>query len=135
KMGRVNCQSGKPSSHSVAAVAFGIASPAFAQQFSLRAAHYFKRDHPWNKGLTFFAKRVDDESKGRVKIDIFNGGILGSEAQALQFVKDGSLDLVIYDPSAGAPFAKELDFFALPFLFRNYEHWKSALDGEPGRAY
>jgi TRAP-type C4-dicarboxylate transport system substrate-binding protein len=106
-----------------AAVAFGISAPAFSQQFSLRAAHYFKEDHPWNKGLTFFAKRVDEESKGRVKIDIFNGGILGSEAQTLQFVKDGSLDLVISDPSAGAPFAKELDFFALPFLFRNYDHW------------
>src|ERR1700709_1939937 len=115
--------------------ALGIVSPAFGQSFSLRAAHYFKEDHPWNKGLAHFAKRVDEESKGRIKIDIFNGGILGSEAQTLQFVKDGSLDLVISDPSAGAPFAKELDFFALPFLFRNYAHWQAALDGEPGKAY
>ena len=105
------------------------------QSFNLRAAHYFKEDHPWNKGLVFFAKRVDEESKGRIKIDIFNGGILGSEAQTLQFVKDGSLDFVISDPSAGAPFAKELDFFALPFLFRDYAHWQAALDGEPGKAY
>ncbi|MEI9922645.1 MAG: TRAP transporter substrate-binding protein [Bradyrhizobium sp.] len=116
--------------------ASSIATPqAFAQQFNLRAAHYFKEDHPWNKGLVLFARRVDEESKGRIKIDIFNGGILGSEAQTLQFVKDGSLDLVISDPSAGAPFAKELDFFALPFLFRNYAHWQAALDGEPGKAY
>src|SRR5258708_37600107 len=49
----------------------------------------------------------------------------------MQFVKDGSLDLVISDPSAGAPFAKELDFFALPFLFRSYDHWQASLDGEP----
>ena len=119
----------------LATAALGMVPPAFGQQFSLRAAHYFKEDHPWNKGLTHFAKRVDEESKGRIKIDIFNGGILGSEAQTLQFVKDGSLDLVISDPSAGAPFAKELDFFALPFLFRNYAHWQAALDGEPGKAY
>jgi tripartite ATP-independent transporter DctP family solute receptor len=118
-----------------AIAALGIVPPAFGQQFSLRAAHYFKDDHPWNKGLVYFAKRVDEDSKGRVKIDIFNGGILGSEAQTLQFVKDGSLDLVISDPSAGAPFAKELDFFALPFLFRNYAHWQAALDGEPGKVY
>jgi tripartite ATP-independent transporter DctP family solute receptor len=111
------------------------ASSVSAQQISLRAAHYFKEDHPWNKGLVFFAKRVDEETKGRVKVDIFNGGILGSEAQTLQFVKDGSLDFVISDPSAGAPFAKELDFFALPFMFRNYAHWQAALDGEPGKNY
>ena len=119
----------------LATTALGIAPPAFGQEFSLRAAHYFKEDHPWNKGLTQFAKCDDEESKGRIKIDIFNGGILGSEAQTLQFVKDGSLDLVISDPSAGAPFAKELDFFALPFLFRSYAHWQAALDGEPGKAY
>jgi tripartite ATP-independent transporter DctP family solute receptor len=119
----------------VSATSSIAAPPVFAQQFNLRAAHYFKEDHPWNKGLVLFARRVDEESKGRVKIDIFNGGILGSEAQTLQFVKDGSLDLVISDPSAGAPFAKELDFFALPFLFRNYAHWQAALDGEPGKAY
>jgi tripartite ATP-independent transporter DctP family solute receptor len=70
-----------------------------------------------------------------VKIEIFNGGLLGSEAQTLQFAKDGSLDIVVSDPSAGSPFAKELDFFALPFLFRDYAHWKAALDGEPGKAY
>jgi tripartite ATP-independent transporter DctP family solute receptor len=119
----------------IAASASIVSRPASAQSFTFRAAHYFKEDHPWNKALVFFAKRVDDESKGRIKIDIFNGGLLGSEAQTLQFVKDGSLDLVISDPSAGAPFAKELDFFALPFLFRNYAHWQAALDGEPGKAY
>jgi TRAP-type transport system periplasmic protein len=119
----------------VGAVTSITSLPASAQQFTFRAAHYFKEDHPWNKALVFFAKRVDEDSKGRIKIDIFNGGILGSEAQTLQFVKDGSLDLVISDPSAGAPFAKELDFFALPFLFRSYAHWQAALDGEPGKVY
>jgi len=119
----------------IATAPFITSMQASAQDFSLRAAHYFKEDHPWNKALVFFAKQVDEGTRGRVKIDIFNGGILGSEAQTLQFVKDGSLDLVISDPSAGAPFAKELDFFALPFLFRDYAHWRAVLDGAPGKAY
>ncbi len=121
---------------SLVAAASAIAPlPGSAQEFSLRVAHYFKEDHPWNKGLLYFAKQVDEDSKGRIKIDIFGGGVLGSEAQTLQFVKDGSLDFVVSDPSAGAPFAKELDFFALPFLFRDYAHWQASLDGEPGKAY
>jgi tripartite ATP-independent transporter DctP family solute receptor len=124
----------------IVALTFVIAAsfaavPASAQEFTLRVAHYFKEDHPWNKGLVFFAKQVEEQSKGRVKIDIFGGGVLGSEAQTLQFVKDGSLDFVVSDPSAGSPFAKELDFFALPFLFRDYAHWQAALDGEPGKSY
>jgi tripartite ATP-independent transporter DctP family solute receptor len=103
--------------------------------FTLRTAHYFKEDHPWHKALAVFAKKVNDDSKGRIQVDIFGGGMLGSEAQMMQFVKDGSLDFVVSDPSAGAPFAKELDFFALPFLFRDYGHWQRALDGEPGARY
>jgi TRAP-type transport system periplasmic protein len=119
-----------------AAIAFtAAAQSAQAQTFNFRAAHYFKEDHPWNKGLVFLAKKVSDDSNGRLKIDVFNGGMLGSEAQTLQFVKDGSLDLVVADPSAGSPFAKELDFFALPFLFRDYAHWAAALDGAPGQSF
>jgi tripartite ATP-independent transporter DctP family solute receptor len=110
-------------------------SVAQTQKFTYRAAHYFKDDHPWNQGLVYFAKKVKDDSKGRIQIDIFNGGILGSEAQTLQFAKDGSIDFVVSDPSAGSPFAKELDFFALPFLFRDYTHWQKSLDGEPGKKY
>lgn len=118
-----------------AALAVAAALPATAADYTFRAAHYFKEDHPWNKGLTLFAKRVADDSKGRIQVDIFNSGILGSEAQTLQFVKDGSLDFVVADPTAGSPFAKELDFFALPFMFRDYAHWEKALDGEPGKRY
>jgi TRAP-type transport system periplasmic protein len=106
-----------------------------APQFTLRTAHYFKEDHPWHKGLVYFAKKVNDDSNGRIQIDIFSGGMLGSEAQTMQFVKDGSLDFVVSDPSAGAPFAKELDFFALPFMFHDYTHWQKSLDGEPGKRY
>ena len=108
---------------------------AAAPQYTFRVAHYFKEDHPWHKGLAFFAKKVNDDSNGRIQIDIFGGGILGSEAQTMQLVKDGSLDFVVSDPSAGSPFAKELDFFALPFMFRDYAHWQKSLDGEPGRRY
>lgn len=109
--------------------------PARAAEFSFRAAHYFKEDHPWHKGLAYFARKVAEDSKGRIQLDIYNGGILGSEAQTLQFVRDGSLDFVVSDPSAGSSFARELDFFALPFLFHDPAHWQKVLDGEPGKRY
>lgn len=106
-----------------------------AQTFSLKAAHYFKDDHPWQKGLEYFAKRVAEETQGQVEVKIFNNGVLGSEADTIQSVKEGTLDFVVGDPSAGATFAKELDFFALPFLFTSYDHWKNSLDGSVGQKY
>jgi len=59
----------------LAAMASSIAAPrASAQEFNLRAAHYFKEDHPWNKALVSFARCADEGSQGKIKIDIFNGG-------------------------------------------------------------
>ena len=109
--------------------------PARAQEFRWRAAHYFHDDNPWNIGLLYFAKLLDERTHGRIKIEIYNNGVLGSEQQTLQFVKDGSLDLNIADPNAGVAFCKELDFFSMPFMFRDYDQWQHSLDGPPGQAF
>ena len=108
---------------------------AVAQEYRWRAAHYFHDDNPWNQGLLSFDKLLGERTQGKIKIDIYNGGILGSEQQTVQFVKDGSLDLTVADPNAGVSFCKELDFFSLPFMFRDYQQWQAALDGEPGKAF
>ena len=108
---------------------------AAAQQVRWRAAHYFHDDNPWNLGLLQLDKLLNERTQGRIRIDIFGGGVLGNEQQTLQFVKDGSLDLNVSDPNAGVAFCKELDFFSMPYLFTSYEHWQAALDGAPGKAF
>lgn len=130
-------QLGKGLAAAAATFAAGSMAPrrAAAQEYTWRAAHYFKDDSPWNKGLLHFSKLLSDRTQGKIKIDIFNNGILGSENQTVQFVKDGSLDFTVADPNAGVSFCKELDFFSLPFMFRSYEQWQAALDGEPGKAF
>ena len=119
------------------AVAAGSLRPrrAAAQEYRWRAAHYFKDDNPWNKGLLLFGKMLDERTGGKIKIDIYNNGVLGSEQQTLQFVKDGSLDFTVADPNAGVAFCKELDFFSMPFMFLSYQQWKASLDGPPGQAF
>lgn len=116
-------------------VTLGVENIALAEQFTLKAAHYFTADHPWNKGLEYFSKEVSEKSNGRIKIKIFSGGVLGSEPDMLQAAREGVLDFVVSDPSAASTFAREMDFFVLPFLFRDYEHWRKSLDGDVGMEY
>ena len=47
----------------------------------------------------------------------------------------GTMDMCIVDPTVGNTYAKELELFSLPFLFRNYEHWEAVLDGEIGQDF
>ncbi|MDR3588670.1 MAG: TRAP transporter substrate-binding protein [Negativicutes bacterium] len=113
----------------------GPSQPAKTEPIKLRAAHYFKDDHPWQKGLVYFANKVKEDSKGQIDIQIFGGGVLGNESQVMQFIKDGSLDFAVSDPNAGATFAKEFDFFVLPFLFQDYDNWKKAINGPAGEKF
>ncbi len=106
-----------------------------APKVTLRAAHYFTGDHAWNKGLMKFAELVSQKTDGRVTVQIFENGVLGGEADYMMNLKQGTLDFAVADPTAGSVIAKELDFFALPFIWQNYDHWLTALDGEPGAEY
>ncbi len=107
----------------------------FAAEYIMRASHNFNEEHPWNKGLVQFQQLLEEKSQGKIKLQIFNNGVLGSETDTLQAAKEGALEFVVADPSSGSSFAKELDFFQLPFLFSSYEHWQNSLDGHAGSAY
>ena len=55
-----------------------------------------------------------------------------TEAELMEQVKEGTLDIFVGDPSVGTTFCKKLELFAVPFLFQDKEQWEAALDGEPG---
>lgn len=115
------------------------ATPAVAQDsdpvYNLKASHYFKPGHPWDMGLTRFAERANELSDGKINVEIYSNGVLGNETDMLQNLREGILDFAVTDPSAGSTFTKELDFFALPFLFEDYQHWQETLDGDIGSRY
>ncbi len=108
---------------------------SFGAEYIMRASHNFNEEHPWHKGLVKFQQLLDEKSEGKVELKIFNNGVLGSETDTMQAVKEGVLEFVVADPSSGSNFAQELDFFQLPFLFSSYEHWQKSLDGPAGQAY
>ena len=91
--------------------------------------------HPWNQGIADLTKLAAEYSGGRIEIINYPNATLGTEPDMLESVREGSLDMVISDPTVGTTFCKELELFSLPFLFRDYDHWQKALDGEPGQKY
>lgn len=100
---------------------------------TLKVAHVLSPTHPAQKGLEKFAEILDKETKGKVKVDIYNSGVLGGDTEELQQVISGSLDAAIImgisiwqgmNPKAGVE--------ELPFLFKNEEMAHKALDGDFG---
>ncbi|SDC71539.1 tripartite ATP-independent transporter solute receptor, DctP family [Melghirimyces thermohalophilus] len=85
------------------------------------------------EGFREFKKVVEKESDGTVTVEVHtNGDLGGNEDELVQNLQSGSVDLVVASPGFMAQAVKEVDFFALPYLFESRDHWKKAVDGEVG---
>ncbi|MCL1999921.1 MAG: TRAP transporter substrate-binding protein [Planctomycetes bacterium] len=106
-----------------------------AGQVTLRVGNNQPESQAWNVAIGQLRTALDKHSGGRIQLINYPNATLGAEPDMLESVKEGSLDMYIGDPTVGTTFCKELELFALPFLFTDYEHWMRALDGTPGQKY
>ncbi|MDR2390248.1 MAG: TRAP transporter substrate-binding protein [Planctomycetota bacterium] len=121
----------------VFAVLFAVALAAIAAagQVTLRLGNNQPETQVWNVGIRQLQDAVARHSGGRLEIVNYPNATLGAEPELAESCKEGTLDMFIGDPTVGTTFCKELELFALPFLFRDYDHWLKALDGAPGKKY
>ena len=106
-----------------------------AQDVTLRAGIMVSKDYPFTKGAVYFADRVKERTNGRVKVDVYSDGVLGSEIEMFEQVKRGALDFVVTSPGNLAPFFKEMDLLDLPFLFKDHAHRDAVANGPVGKRY
>lgn len=111
---------------------FAIGRPAFAQAAKLRFAHPHPESDSWHKAALQLAEKVKARSGGKVEIQVFPNGSLGSDSQTISAVRGGSLDICL----TGNPFftglAPKLNVLDLPFLFQSRKHAAAVMDGAIG---
>ncbi|MGD9155996.1 MAG: TRAP transporter substrate-binding protein [Bacillota bacterium] len=102
-------------------------------QFRFVAGTMHPAEHPYNIALKYMADQAAKRSKGRVKIDIYMNGQLGSETEMLQNMMMGK-EINLLNVSCGniAPLVSEMDFFALPYLFGGWDKFERAMNGDVG---
>ena len=103
------------------------------QQYTLKLAHGLDEQHPVHKAMGMLADRVKELSGGKVRIDVYSGGVLGNEVNCLEQVQKGELAMTKVSTAALEAFMPEMKVFSIPFAFRDYDHFWKALDGDVGR--
>lgn len=83
-------------------------------------------------GAVRFAELLAAESSGRLQIEIVPNSALGTEAQMLKSVADGTLDLTLAPIGTTAALAKEVGLVETPYLFADAAAARTALDGPLG---
>ncbi|WMJ77197.1 MULTISPECIES: TRAP transporter substrate-binding protein [unclassified Sedimentibacter] len=80
-----------------------------------------------------FKPEVEKRTNGKVKVEVYNNGVLGGDRQLLEAMQLGTLEADVAPLSVVANFDPACNASELPFLFRNKETAYAALDGEFGQ--
>lgn len=111
------------------AVCAAFASQAFAQDVTLRLAHFAAETHPGHIASKQFAKRVAERTGGAVVVEIFPANELGSPPEQLEQTKLGAIEMNLPTQGGLDKYEKAFGTVMTPFAFRDYAHAHQVLDG------
>ncbi|CAN5392719.1 TRAP transporter substrate-binding protein [soil metagenome] len=106
------------------------ASTAMARTF--RSAEVHAKDYPTNRAVMFMSEELSKATGGKDTIKIFGDSALGSEKDTVEQVKIGALDMVRVSSASFHGIVPESVIPALPFLFRDIEHFRKTMYGPQG---
>jgi tripartite ATP-independent transporter DctP family solute receptor len=99
----------------------------------LKLAHGLDVTHPVHTAMVYLAERAQENSGGRLRIDIYPNEQLGSERECLELVQLGILAMTKSSSAPMEGFVPTLKVLGLPYLFRDEEHMWKVFNGGIGR--
>jgi TRAP-type transport system periplasmic protein len=112
-----------------ASLTFAGFSKAEAQVVQMKFAHYAEETHPAHLAAKQFAAKVDERTKGQVKISIYPANVLGSPPEQCEQVRLGAIDMTVPTQGQLDKYVKAFSVVMLPFIYDDYDHAYRVLDG------
>jgi len=100
--------------------------------FTLSFSHNVTPDHPRGYMIQRFADLVAQRSGGRLVVNVFPGGQLGSDFDVMNQILAGTIDMTAISSPNMSHIVPEIALFDLPYLFFNMEQAQNALHGTLG---
>lgn len=116
------------------AICAALALPATIwAQTVLKASDVQPAGYPNVVALENMGKKLEVATNGRYKIQMFPGGVLGSEKEMIEQAQIGALQIARISLGPMGPVVPEVNVFNLPFLFRDEAHMRAVIDGPIGK--
>ncbi len=84
-------------------------------------------------GIEKFKKLVEEVSEGNINVEVFLNGTLGAQAELIESVKNGTIQMTYANSPTLSNYVKEFSVFDLPFTFTDWDHIKAVLYGDVGK--
>ncbi len=116
-----------------ALAAFGMASAQDIKERTIKFATQNPKGHPIVIGMEKFAEIVKAKSAGKIKVNLFPGGVLGGDAPNVSALQGGTLEMVSMNSGILASQVKEFAIYDFPFQFSNATEADFVVDGPFGK--
>ena len=117
----------------VAMAACGLASAQDIKERTIKFGLNSPEGHPAVAGMRKFASAVEAKSGGKIKVQLFLNGSLGSDQATLSALKGGTVEMAVMNSGILASEVKALEIFDFPFLFANEKEADAIVDGPIGQ--
>ena len=114
----------------VSGALFTLSSVVAARDF--RAADNQPADYPTSQAMRFMGEQISKATNGKYNIKVYANSTLGSGKDTAEQVKIGALEMARVSTSEFHGIVPESVVPSFPFLFRNVEHFRRSMYGEPG---
>lgn len=117
----------------VAVAALFALGLAQAQEKAIKFAVQNPKGHPIVTGVEKFAEIVNSKAAGKLKVNIYAGGSLGSDFQVISAMQGGTVEMGVMNSSITAGTVKDMAVYDFPFLFRTEKEADAIVDGPFGK--
>ena len=90
-------------------------------------AHNQPTEHPVHKSLKIFKDRLEKESHGQIKVNIYPNGQLGSEREAIEMTQTNAIQMTKVSAGALESFSPTYSLFNMPYLFESEENYRHVM--------
>jgi tripartite ATP-independent transporter DctP family solute receptor len=121
----------------LAAAVLAAVTPAEAQSYKpeFKNSLVVGPTGPWGEAAARFAELLKERTQGRLNVKNYFAGQLfaGKQTNEFTLLNQGVADFAFGSTINWSPQVKELNLFAMPFLYPSYKALDAVQDGEPGQ--
>lgn len=77
-----------------------------------------------------FAKRVEEKTGGKVKVETYSNAQIGGDSEILEACQNGNISFVFQTTAPQVPYVKQAAILDAPMAFKNLEIARNVLDGK-----
>lgn len=109
-------------------------APGAAKEIVIKFSHVTAATgHPKGEAATLFAKRVNEQMAGKVRIDVYPNSQLYNDNKVLQAMQLGDVQMAAPSLSKFEKYTKKFRIFDLPFLFNDIQSVDRFQGSESGK--